>query len=50
VAPEHKGFGSRIIEQALAHEFEGRVDMDFRREGLVVILEGALAPPSGQGG
>jgi PAS domain S-box-containing protein len=48
-APVHKGFGSRIIEQALAHEFEGRVEMDFRREGLVVILEGALAPPSDPG-
>ncbi|MDZ3836069.1 MAG: HWE histidine kinase domain-containing protein [Rhodospirillales bacterium] len=50
VAPEHEGFGSRIIEQALAHEFEGRVDMDFRPEGLVVILEGALPAPSGEGG
>lgn len=49
VAPDHKGFGSRIIEQALAHEFGGRVTMDFRRDGLVVVLEGTLQAMGGEG-
>ena len=46
--PSHKGFGSRIIEQALAHEFEGRVAMDFRPDGLVVTLVGALPAAAGE--
>lgn len=49
-APEHRGFGSRIIEQALAHEFDGRVTMDYRPEGLVVALEGTLPAIAGEGG
>ena len=48
-APSHKGFGSRIIEQALAHEFDGTVTMDFRADGLVVALDGVLLRGGGQG-
>ena len=48
-ATSHKGFGSRIIEQALAHEFDGTVTMDFRADGLVVTLDGVLLRGGGQG-
>lgn len=46
-APEHEGFGTRIIEQALAHEFDGEVAMDFRPDGLVVTLDGVLPALAG---
>ncbi len=40
--PQHKGFGSRIIERALAQEFDGTVTLDFHPEGLVCTLVGLL--------
>lgn len=38
-----KGFGSSMIEQALAQEFDGEVTMEFRAEGLVCTMNGTLA-------
>lgn len=43
--PEHRGFGSRLIEQALAQALDGHVVLDFKPEGLVCTLEAALAEP-----
>jgi PAS domain S-box-containing protein len=48
-APEHRGFGSRIIEQALAHEFDGTLTMDLRSDGLVVTLQGRLPSQEREG-
>lgn len=33
--PARRGFGSRVLEMGLAHELDGDVALDFRREGLV---------------
>jgi len=40
--PNHKGFGSRLIERSLAADFRGRVRLDFRAEGLVCDIEAPL--------
>lgn len=40
--PRRRGFGSRMIEQALASELNGTVSMDFRPEGLVCTIRGRL--------
>lgn len=38
VAPTRKGFGSRVIEQGLAHELEGKVELDYGPGGLVCMI------------
>lgn len=40
--PSHRGFGLRMIEQALAQEFNGQVSLEFRPEGLVCTLRGRM--------
>lgn len=37
--PNRKGFGSRIIERVLAHDFQGEVRLEFRPSGLLCELE-----------
>ena len=37
--PARKGFGSRVIEQGLAHELSGKVDLDYRPGGAVCTIE-----------
>lgn len=44
VAPRRRGFGSRMIERALAAELQGKVVLDFRPEGVVCTIEAALEP------
>lgn len=39
--PRHRGFGSRVIEQAMSHHLRGRAAMAFRRGGLQARLEAA---------
>jgi two-component sensor histidine kinase/PAS domain-containing protein len=41
--PKRKGFGSRLIEQSIAMEFEGSSHVDFRPDGLVCTIEAPLA-------
>ena len=41
-APETRGFGSRLIEQAMAAEFGGEVKIDYRPEGIVCTIEAAV--------
>ena len=40
--PRLRGFGSRVLEGALAQDFQGVVTLDYRREGLVCSLQGML--------
>ncbi len=40
--PTHRGFGLRMIEQALAQEFAGQVTLEFLPDGLVCTLRGKL--------
>lgn len=41
--PTHRGFGSRMIERALAQDLKGEVTMEFRPEGLVCTIDAPLA-------
>jgi len=43
--PERRGFGFRMIEQALAADLAGTVTMDFRPDGLVCTITGTLGHP-----
>jgi len=36
--PERRGFGSRLLEQGVATELSGTVDLDYRPEGLVCTI------------
>ena len=36
--PARKGFGSRVIEQGLAHELEGKVKLDFPPGGVICTI------------
>jgi two-component sensor histidine kinase len=42
VAPARRGFGTRMIERALAAEFGGAARIEFRPEGLLCVLEARL--------
>lgn len=44
IAPTRRGFGSRMIERALAAELHGKVTLDFRPEGVVCTIEAPLEP------
>jgi two-component sensor histidine kinase len=35
----HEGFGSRVIERALARELEGITHLDYRPDGLVCTMD-----------
>ena len=37
--PTRKGFGSRVIEQGLAHELEGKVVLDYSAAGVVCTID-----------
>lgn len=39
VAPEHRGFGSRLIEQGLARELNGTAQVDYRPSGVVSTID-----------
>jgi PAS domain S-box-containing protein len=38
-SPARKGFGSRVMERGLAHELKGSVELDYRPEGLVCMID-----------
>lgn len=40
--PKRRGFGSRMIERALAQELQGEVRLEFKPEGVVCIVEACL--------
>ncbi|RYD46100.1 MAG: PAS domain S-box protein, partial [Sphingomonadales bacterium] len=41
-APEHRGFGTRMIERGLAAELAGTVKIDFRSKGVVCTVDAPL--------
>jgi two-component sensor histidine kinase len=43
VAPARTGFGSRMIERALALQLSGKVAIDYAPSGLVCTIEAPLA-------
>jgi two-component sensor histidine kinase len=49
VAPDRRGFGTRMIERTLSAEFGGSVELEFRPEGVTCTVEAPLpaAPPRG---
>jgi PAS domain S-box-containing protein len=40
--PQRRGFGSRVLQSALAVELDGSVDLDYRPEGVVCTITFAL--------
>lgn len=46
--PAALGFGSRMIEEGLAHEFDGRVELKFAREGLECTIQAPLREITGE--
>ena len=42
VAPSHRGFGSRLIERALAAEMGGTAVIEYRRRGVMFTLEAPM--------
>lgn len=40
--PQRRGFGLRMLEQALASELQGEVSVEFREEGIVCRLDAPL--------
>jgi two-component sensor histidine kinase len=43
VAPERRGFGSRLIERSVTGELQGRVHADYGTDGLTLCFETPLA-------
>jgi two-component sensor histidine kinase len=41
--PDRTGFGSRMIERALALQLSGKVTIDYRPSGLVCTIDAPLA-------
>ena len=37
--PQRRGFGSRVIEQGLAHELAGKIKLDFQPGGIVCTID-----------
>ena len=42
VPPKHKGFGSRMIERALALQLSGKVAIDYEPDGVVCTIDAPL--------
>lgn len=37
--PSRRGFGSRVLEQGLAHELDGCVDLDYQPDGVICTVD-----------
>jgi two-component sensor histidine kinase len=44
VAPERRGFGSRLLQRGVAAELGGTVEMDFAPTGLICTIEAPISP------
>ena len=42
-APTRRGFGSRLIERSLAHDLDGKAQIEFRSGGVVCSVDAPLA-------
>jgi two-component sensor histidine kinase len=42
--PSRQGFGSVLLERVLGRQLQGKVDMDYARDGLRVTVEAPLRP------
>lgn len=42
VTPEHRGFGTRLIERSLAQELNGSVEIDFAPKGVICTINAPL--------
>jgi PAS domain S-box-containing protein len=40
--PEHRGFGSMLIERSIAYELDGNATVEYRREGLICTIRAPL--------
>jgi len=47
--PTKRGFGSRVLESTIAYELEGKLELEFRRAGLVCVIVFPLREESGYG-
>lgn len=47
-APASRGFGSRLIEQALAIEFGGRVEILYEPTGVVCVIDAPMTQDGGE--
>lgn len=45
--PNHRGFGSLLLENALARDLDGRVALTFEPSGAVCVIEMPLSGPGG---
>ena len=41
--PRHKGFGSRLIERALAEQLGGTVSLNYHPSGVICMIEAPLS-------
>jgi two-component sensor histidine kinase len=46
MAPERRGFGSRLIERSLANDLGGEARLEFAPTGLVCTIEAKLDWPA----
>ena len=42
--PARTGFGSRLIQQALARDLDGEVELKFNPDGLICTIDAPLSP------
>jgi len=42
--PARAGFGSRLIQQALARDLDGEVELKFNPSGLTCTIDAPLSP------
>jgi hypothetical protein len=48
--PTESGFGSKLIHRSLVHEFDAKVDREFRESGLICTIEMMLSADVGYKG
>jgi signal transduction histidine kinase/FixJ family two-component response regulator len=46
--PTRRGFGSQLIQRGLAGEMGGKVELDFRPEGLACVMDAPITAPEAE--
>ena len=44
-APDHKGFGTRLITEGLAFELDGKATLDYAERGVSCVIDVPLSEP-----